>query len=80
LDQAARELMLAQSSDWPFMMKTGAMSGFAAKRVEEHLANFNKLREQVAYGKIDTEFLLSLEQTHCLLKEEDFSVFAQKGY
>ncbi|MFH1790992.1 MAG: 1,4-alpha-glucan branching protein domain-containing protein, partial [Candidatus Omnitrophota bacterium] len=33
LNQAARELILAQASDWPFIMKTGTMVPYAHKRV-----------------------------------------------
>ena len=31
LNQAARELLLAQSSDWPFIMKTGTVVEYAVK-------------------------------------------------
>ena len=75
LDQAARELMLAQSSDWPFMMKTGAMKGYATRRVEDGLANFNKLFSQVMVGNVDSLFLEELENTHNLFPNEDFTVF-----
>lgn len=78
LDQGARELLLAQSSDWPFMMKTGAMSGYATRRVEEHLGNFNSLREQILSGAIDTVFLEKLEESHNIFPGSDFSVFS--GY
>ena len=43
LNQAARELLLAQSSDWPFILKTGTSPGYAASRVEEHLGSFEEL-------------------------------------
>ena len=35
LDQAARELLLAQASDWAFIMKTGTMVEYAKKRTQE---------------------------------------------
>lgn len=38
LVQAARELLLAQSSDWPFMLTRTEASDHAARRAEEHLA------------------------------------------
>ena len=31
LNQAARELLLAQSSDWAFIMKTGTMVEYATR-------------------------------------------------
>jgi 1,4-alpha-glucan branching enzyme len=36
LAQAARELLLAQSSDWQFIISTGAAADYAEKRFKEH--------------------------------------------
>lgn len=36
LEQAARELLLAQSSDWQFIVSTGAAGDYAIKRFNEH--------------------------------------------
>jgi 1,4-alpha-glucan branching enzyme len=36
LEQAARELLLAQSSDWQFIISTGAAGDYAIKRFVEH--------------------------------------------
>jgi len=35
--QAARELLLAQSSDWQFMISTGAVTDYAEKRLHQHV-------------------------------------------
>ncbi|MFM6307962.1 MAG: 1,4-alpha-glucan branching protein domain-containing protein, partial [Dolichospermum sp.] len=43
LNQAARELLLAQSSDWAFTMRTGTMVPYAVRRTRSHLMRFNKL-------------------------------------
>ncbi len=40
LDQAARELLLAQSSDFPFILKAGTVVDYARLRVTRHLARF----------------------------------------
>ena len=47
LNQAARELLLAQSSDWAFIMKTGTMVEYARERTRVHVLNFNHLYEQI---------------------------------
>ena len=36
IEQAARELLLAQSSDWQFIISTGAAGDYATKRFVEH--------------------------------------------
>jgi 1,4-alpha-glucan branching enzyme len=43
LAQAARELLLLQSSDWPFLVTTGQAADYATLRFTEHLAKFNRL-------------------------------------
>ena len=47
LKQAARELLLAQASDWPFILRTGTSPDYARKRVKDHLLRFIALHEQL---------------------------------
>ncbi|MCC6752193.1 MAG: DUF1957 domain-containing protein [Deltaproteobacteria bacterium] len=47
LNQAARELLLAQSSDWAFILRTGTMVDYAARRVRSHLRRFTQLYQQL---------------------------------
>lgn len=54
LNQAARELLLAQSSDWAFIMRTGTMVPYAVRRTRTHLMRFYKLYEDIKAGKIDS--------------------------
>ncbi|MDP3789465.1 MAG: DUF1957 domain-containing protein, partial [Candidatus Omnitrophota bacterium] len=51
LDQAARELVLAQSSDWAFIMKTGTMVPYAHKRSKTHVGRFTRLYNDLMDGK-----------------------------
>lgn len=43
LDQALRELLLLQSSDWAFMLTTGEMASYAQARIRDHAARANRL-------------------------------------
>ena len=43
LAQAARELLLAQSSDWQFIITTGAAADYAEARIRLHIADCEKL-------------------------------------
>lgn len=43
LCQAARELLLAESSDWVALIATGAAQDYARQRFDEHLARFEQL-------------------------------------
>ncbi|HEX3817954.1 MAG TPA: 1,4-alpha-glucan branching protein domain-containing protein [Chthoniobacterales bacterium] len=57
LRQAARELLLAQSSDWAFLMKNQTAPQYAEARTREHLLRFNRLYEQLRVGSVDQNFL-----------------------
>ena len=43
--QAARELLLAQSSDWQFIISTGAAGDYASTRFGGHLDDFHRLMD-----------------------------------
>jgi 1,4-alpha-glucan branching enzyme len=61
LKQAARELLLAQSSDWAFIMKTGTAVNYAVKRTKDHILRFTRLYEQIKRNQIDEGWLASVE-------------------
>ena len=61
LNQAARELLLAQSSDWAFIMRTGTMVPYAVRRTRSHLMRFNKIWEDLRQGKVDSGWLEKVE-------------------
>lgn len=75
LNQAARELLLAQSSDWAFIMKTGSMISYAVRRTKNHLHNFNILYEQIMHNNIDLEELYKLECQHDIFPNINYRVF-----
>ena len=75
LNQAARELLLAQSSDWAFIMKTGTVVPYAQKRFKEHIEHFTRLYDGLVYNKIDHKLLLSLERKNNIFKNIDYLVY-----
>ena len=76
LNQAARELLLAQSSDWAFIMKTGTMVDYAIRRTKEHLLRFTRLHDQVRAGQIDHNWLAHVEGKDNIFPELDYRVYA----
>jgi 1,4-alpha-glucan branching enzyme len=75
LNQAARELLLAQASDWAFILKTGTMVEYALRRTREHVLRFGRLHEQLRAGSIDEAGLAQLESRDNLFPEIDFRVY-----
>jgi 1,4-alpha-glucan branching enzyme len=75
LDQAARELLLAQSSDWAFIMKTGTMVEYAIRRTKEHLLRFTRLHDQIRSGQLDESWLRYVEGKDSIFPEIDYRVY-----
>ncbi len=71
LQQAARELLLAQASDWPFILRTGTSPEYARQRVTDHLLHFTGLYEQLMAGTVDEGWLRQLEWRDNLFPEID---------
>lgn len=76
LNQAAREVLLAQSSDWPFLMYIGSHSLYAAERVDGHVANAERLLAEAAEKRVDEKALADLEKKNNLFQRLDFRLFA----
>lgn len=76
LNQAARELLLAQSSDWAFIMTAGTMVEYAIKRTKDHVHRFNTLYEQLQAGHIDETFLSQIESRDNAFPDIDYRVYA----
>ncbi len=75
LNQAARELLLAQSSDWPFILSSGTAVPYAEKRFRSHVTRFLRLDQALHDGRLDTDLLGEMENQDNLFAELDYSVF-----
>jgi 1,4-alpha-glucan branching enzyme len=82
LNQAARELLLLQSSDWPFLVTTGQAKEYASQRFSDHVERFNKLAELVESGEslsdADREFLDALSERDNPFDRIDYRNFAAR--
>ena len=76
LDQAARELLLAQASDWAFMMQKDKASEFATMKFTEHITNFSNLYQEITSGRINRERLAFLERKNNIFSDIDFRIYA----
>jgi 1,4-alpha-glucan branching enzyme len=50
LTQAGRELLLAQSSDWSFILRAGTTTDLARERIRRHLDRFWRLMDAIENG------------------------------
>lgn len=51
LAQITRELVLLQSSDWPFLISTGQAGEYASERFRSHCARFDRLTDALFSGR-----------------------------
>ena len=72
LNQALRSLLLAQASDWPFILKSGTTAEYAKKRIMDHLARFNYLQDCIRKNRIDERYLTALEVMDDIFPAIDF--------
>jgi 1,4-alpha-glucan branching enzyme len=75
LNQCARELLLAQSSDWLFIITNGTMVDYAKKRIKDHIGRFSKLYQQIKDDKIDRNFLKNISEIDCIFPEIDYTIY-----
>ena len=75
LKQAARELLLGQASDWPFILRAGTSPDYARKRVKDHVLRFTRIYEQLTAGQLDEEWLKEVEWRDNLFPNIDYRIW-----
>ena len=71
LAQAGRELLLAQASDWAFIMSMGTTVPYAQKRTRDHIARFTRIYEGLLAGDIEPAWLLDMMNRDNIFPELD---------
>ncbi len=74
--QAARELLLAQASDWPFILHTDTSPGYARRRLREHLLRFSSLHRQLTNEAVDEAWLAGIESVDNLFPQLNLDYWA----
>jgi len=77
LKHAAREVLLAMASDWPFVVSNGTSVEYAQHRLKEHLHNFNLVYENMCRNSVNTEWLTRTEKKTNLFPDIDYRIFAK---
>ncbi|MBL0184775.1 MAG: DUF1957 domain-containing protein [Candidatus Obscuribacter sp.] len=77
--QLAREQLLIESSDWPFLVTTGQAKDYAVERFNEHVERFNLIYNMIKSGAVNEASLAKIEDTDSLFQEIDLSHFSKKS-
>lgn len=75
LNQCARELLLAQSSDWPFIITANTMVEYAHKRIRDHIGRFNALADMIDKNEINEEYLADIEYKDLIFPDIDYRIW-----
>ena len=79
LTQAGRELLLAQSSDWSFILRAGTTTELARQRIERHLDRFWRLLDALDQGtSLPPHWLDALEREDGLFPELNAADWASR--
>ncbi len=76
LNQAARELLLAQSSDWAFMITMGSAADYAAARAAQHLDGFEELYRAIVSWSLREDRVAQLEERDWVFPQIDYRIYA----
>jgi 1,4-alpha-glucan branching enzyme len=79
LNQALRELLLMQASDWAFILKNCAentqKTDYAKYRLSLHLECFNKLYNDITQNKIDSDWLDEIFKRDSIFPYIDYNIY-----
>jgi 1,4-alpha-glucan branching enzyme len=78
LNQAARELLLLEGSDWPFLVTTGQAKVYAIDRFNTHVERFDALADALLTGTLDEAELESIEAIDNAFEGIDYRVFCDR--
>ena len=72
LNQLARELLLAQSSDWAFQIYQGTTVQYSSRRFQSHIHRFNLLATMLETNEINEPLLFEIENRDNIFAEIDY--------
>lgn len=78
LNQCARELLLAQSSDWAFQIYQGTTVEYSSRRFRSHIQRFDLLASGLASYEVDEELLAELESRDNIFDEIDYRMYRSR--
>ena len=77
LNMAAKEVLLAQSLDWPLMVDAQIFPEYAAEQYRDHIDTFTAVYEALGADSIGTERLIKREKEYPIFKEMNYRFFAK---
>ncbi len=78
LNLGAKELLLAQSGEWPRMLHDGQYPEYVTKVFKENVKAFTTVFDSLGSNTVSTEWLTTLEKEHKLFPWINYRIFSKK--
>lgn len=78
LNLGTKEVLLAQSSDWPLMLAHQQLPDFAEQMFTKNIISFTNVFDALASNTVSTEWLTNLEKEHSLFPWINYKIFSRK--
>ena len=78
LNLGAKELMLAQSSEWAKMIESNVYSEYEKKTFKDSIIAFTNVFDALGSNTVSTEWLCNLEKEHPIFPWMNFRIFCKK--
>jgi 1,4-alpha-glucan branching enzyme len=75
LNQLARELLLAQSSDWAFQIYQGTTVQYSSRRFQSHIHRFDLLAKMLETGEFNEPLLAEIQRRDTIFQEIDYRIY-----
>lgn len=78
LNLAAKEILLAQSSDWPSMLQNKNYPDIAKEAFSQNISSFATVFESLGSNNTSTEWLTNTEKAHQIFPWINYRIFSKK--
>ena len=75
LNQAARELLMAQTSCWEFILYTETMVGYAHKKISDHINRLFKIYEDFKNRNVEEDWLAEIESRDNIFPTISYEIY-----
>ena len=75
IELMTKELLLAQSSDWPFLMKNEPSREYAERRTREHLERFDRVWSVSAKAEAGSDLLAEIEEADPVFSDLPWNLY-----
>ena len=78
LNMAAKQVLLAQSGDWPAMIHDGKTPDYIEELFKDEILSFTRVFDSLASNTVSTEWLTSCERKNKIFPWLNYRIFSKK--